>query len=55
MAKVNSLMRTTCHPMEVRGGVSRAHKPLKKHAQKWLAENRADFDRVKRVLFIEEF
>ncbi len=43
---------------EERGGVSRAHLHLKGHAIKWLAVDRAVFDRVKRVLFyttIEKF
>ncbi len=40
------------------GGVSRAHLILKQHAIKQLAVDRADFDRVKTVLFyttIENF
>ncbi len=43
---------------EERGGVSRAHLILKQHAKKQLAVDRADFDRVKTVLFyttIENF
>ncbi len=48
---------TACHPMEERGGVSRAHSHLKWHAIK-LAVDSAVFDRVKTVLFyttIEKF
>ncbi len=37
--------------MEERGGVSRALWHLKEHALKRVAENRADFDKVKMVLF----
>ncbi len=37
--------------MEERGGASRAHWHLKQNGLEWLAENRADFDRLKRVLF----
>ncbi len=43
---------------EERGGASRAHLHLKRHARKQLAVDRAVFDRVKRVLFyttIEKF
>ncbi len=43
---------------EERGGVSRAHLHLKRHARIQLALDRAVFDRVKTVLFyttIEEF
>ncbi len=36
---------------EERGGVSRAHLHLKRHARKQLAMNIAVFDRVKTVLF----
>ncbi len=57
MATVNSIMRTAGHPTEERGGVSRAHYHLKEHTLKQLAENRADFDGVKRVFYstIEKF
>ncbi len=34
-----------------RGGVSRAHKDLKKHGLDQRAEDRPDFDRVKKVFF----
>ncbi len=37
------------HPTE--GGVSIAHKHLKQHGLEWLAENRADFDRVNKLVF----
>ncbi len=43
---------------EERGGVSRAHLHLKRHARKRLALKRAVFDRIKRLLFystIEKF
>ncbi len=43
---------------EERGGVSKAHLHLKRHATKRLGENRADLDWVKTVLFyanIEKF
>jgi len=33
-------------PIEQRGGLSKAHYHLKKHALKWRAENRAVFDQV---------
>ncbi len=36
---------------EERGGVSKAHLHLKRHATIRLAVNRADLDRVKTVLF----
>ncbi len=37
--------------LEERDGVSRSHLHLKEHALKPLAENRADFDKVKRVFY----
>ncbi len=48
VAKVYHLSESSS---EERGRVSRAHLHLKRHATIWLALKRADFYKVKRVLF----
>ncbi len=58
MMNVAKVYRLSEGSSEERGGVSKTHLHLKRHAIKQLAVDRAGFDRVKTVLFyttIEKF